>query len=119
MKRDFRLSRDDIMDSIKKIEKYSSNLTLDEFITDDKTFDAVIRNFEIIGEASQNIPLAIQEKYTNIAWREIKGMRNILIHEYFGVDLNIVWQTIEEDLPPLNTNVRNMYSDLYKDQNLK
>ena len=100
------------MDSIKKIEKYTSYLTLDEFIGDDKTFDAVIRNFEIIGEVSQNVPLEIQEKYTKIAWREIKGMRNILIHEYFGVDYDVVYKTIREFLPILKSNILTILRDI-------
>ncbi|MCD4819744.1 MAG: DUF86 domain-containing protein [Candidatus Cloacimonetes bacterium] len=111
MSRDYKLSFDDILDSIKKIEKYTSDFTLDEFINDDKTFDAVIRNFEIIGEASQNIPLAIQDKYTNIAWREIKGMRNILIHEYFGVDYKVVYKTIKEFIPILKISIQKILRD--------
>ena len=73
-------------------------MTYNEFIIEEKTIDAVIRNLEIIGEASRHIPDNIIKKYPEIDWIGIKGMRNILIHEYFGVDLRIIWKTIRYNL---------------------
>ena len=76
-------------------------MTFDQFEEDDKTIDSVLRNLEIIGEASRHIPRAIKEKYPNLPWMEMYTMRNIVIHEYHGVNLKIIWQTVTEDLPPL------------------
>ena len=89
----------DILESIEKIEKYRKAMTYDEFIKDDKTKDAVVRNLEIIGEAANSIPESIREQYPEIPWRSVTDMRNKLIHEYFGVSYLIVWETIEQDLP--------------------
>lgn len=68
---------------------------------DEKTVDAVIRNLEVIGEASSHLPIEIQEQYPDVPWSMMKGIRNILAHEYFGVDLEIVWKTVQDDLPIL------------------
>lgn len=76
-------------------------MTFDQFEEDDKTIDSVLRNLEIIGEASRHIPRAIKEKYPDLPWMEMYTMRNIVIHEYHGVNLKIIWQTVTEDLPPL------------------
>ena len=105
MIRDYRLFLDDILDSIDKIEKYISDLTLEDFINDDKTADAIIRNFEIIGEAARNIPDEIKEKHINIPWREMRGMRNILIHEYFGIDYSVIYKTAKDFLPGLKKQI--------------
>lgn len=76
-------------------------MAFDEFEEDDKTIDSVLRNLEIIGEASRHVPRAIKGKYPDLPWMEMYTMRNIVIHEYHGVNLKIIWQTITEDLPPL------------------
>jgi hypothetical protein len=98
-KRGVKLYLDDIEDAIKKIEEYTSGLVADQFYEDYKTIDAVIKNLTVIGEASKNIPPEIKEKYSEVPWEEIAGMRNKVVHEYFGVDEEILWKTIEEDLP--------------------
>ena len=105
----------DILESISDIREFVTGMTFDTFTNDRKTAKAVIRSLEVIGEAVNKIPQDIRERYPETHWQEMIGMRNRLIHEYFGVDLNIVWQTIEEDLKPLEANVRKLYSDLYKD----
>lgn len=99
--RNWRMRIDDILECIRKISTYTSGTTFVEFCKDEKTVDAVIRNLEIIGEAAGYIPLEIQEKYPELAWLEMRGMRNLVAHVYFGVSLSIIWQTIKEDLPPL------------------
>lgn len=98
-KRGIKLYVEDITNSLKKIEEYTKNLTFDQFNIDTKTVDAVIRNLTVIGEAAKNIPDEIKIKYDDIPWEEIIGMRNKVIHEYFGVDENILWETVKEDLP--------------------
>lgn len=99
--RDWRLRIQDILESVAKIQRYTAGMSFEEFQADEKTIDAVIRNFEIIGEAARHIPREIQECYPDLPWAEMRGMRDILIHQYFGVSLPIVWHTIQYDLPPL------------------
>ncbi len=100
-KRDDHLLVHDMLESAKKILEYVKGLSFDEFIEDDKTIDAVVRNFEIIGEASSRVSLEMQNAHTEIPWLRLKGYRNRLIHEYFGVDLQIVWDIISDDLEEL------------------
>jgi len=90
---------DDILEAIDKIERYTHGLDFAAWQNDEKTVDAVIRNFEVIGEASSHLPIEIQEQYEDVPWGMMKGIRNILSHEYFGVDLEILWKTVKEDLP--------------------
>lgn len=87
MTRDLRLFLDDIIEAITKIEGYTQGQSFDEFYQDSKTVDAVIRNFEVIGEATKNIPDDVRVNYPQIPWKEMAGMRDKLIHEYFGVNL--------------------------------
>ena len=99
--RSWRMRVEDILASIEKIKAYTQGMTYEKFSADGKTVDAVIRNLEIIGEAAGYIPLEIQEKFPDLAWLEMRGMRNIVAHEYFGVSLPILWRAIEQDLTPL------------------
>jgi len=109
--RNWTMRIDDIHESLDKISRYVKDLEYETWKNDEKTFDAVVRNLEIIGEAAQQIPQHIQEKYPDIPWLQMKGMRNILIHEYFGVDADILWQTICEDLPGLKNTLRAIERD--------
>jgi len=104
----------DIKDSINAINDYIASMTFDDFINDRKTYMAVIREFEIIGEAVKNIPDSIKAQYTEIQWRDIVDFRNLLIYQYFGVDLEIVWKTIEEDLPSLKNAIEDIEKTLEK-----
>ena len=106
--RDWKMRIADILDSIARIQNYTTGITFDTFQADPKTVDAVVRNFEIIGEAATSIPDEIQARYPDIAWLEMSGMRNIMIHEYFGVSLPIIWHTIQHDLAPLAENLRRL-----------
>jgi uncharacterized protein with HEPN domain len=105
----------DIIESITDIKEFTKGITFEDFLKDRKTIKAVVRSLEIIGEAANKIPENIWKKYPETPWQEIIGMRNKLIHEYFGTDLNIVWQTIEEDLVPLGKTVNKIFNDLYGD----
>jgi len=91
----------DILENIADIREFTAGLTRESFSTDKKTVKAVVRSLEVIGEAANKLPEHVRDRYPDISWQEIIDMRNRLIHEYFGVDLDIVWQTIEEDLEPL------------------
>ena len=104
--RNFRLYCVDILDSGRAILEYVKGLSFDEFCSDRKTFSAVIREFEIIGEAVAKLPDKLKQRQPDIEWQDIKDFRNLLIHEYFGVDLEIVWNVIQDDLQDLMKAVR-------------
>ena len=104
-KRSIRLYVDDIQESISRIEAYTTTLTFEAFQEDKKTIDAVVRNLEIIGEAARNIPESIQSKHPDIPWHEIIGMRNKIIHEYFGIEKETLWKTIQDDLPQFKKRI--------------
>ena len=101
---DFRIQ--DILRAIGKIEKYLENMSLAQFQNNEVVIDAVVRNFEIVGEASKNISLKIRKANPNIPWEQMTRMRNILIHEYFGVDVHTVWQTAKHHLPELKKQLQ-------------
>lgn len=101
MKRDYRLFLKDIIQAMEAIEKFVEGMDFEKFIGDDKTSSAVIRKFEILGEAAKNIPNLIREKYPHIPWRRIVGMRDRLIHAYFGIDYKLVWDAIKVEIPKL------------------
>lgn len=101
-----------ILECIEKIEEYLADKTKKDFLNSTQLQDAVIRRIEIIGEAATNIPEEIQKEYPEIRWEEAKGMRNILIHEYFGVDLNLTWEVVKQDLPKLKEQMISLQRDL-------
>jgi uncharacterized protein with HEPN domain len=103
--RDFRLYCEDILDSGKAIQEFVNGMSYEESCKDRKTCSAVVREFEVIGEAVGKLPDELKQQYPNVQWQDIKDFRNLLIHEYFGVDLEIVWKIIDEDLPILLANV--------------
>ena len=102
------LLADDILDSIRKINVYTEGMSKEEFLKDDKTIDAVIRNFEIIGEAANRMPEDLRDRFDQIDWHRIRGFRNRIVHDYMGVDLNIVWKILEADLEKLFADVQHM-----------
>lgn len=114
MKRDFRFYLDDIIKYIEKAEKYTSNITYEYFLGDDKTSDAVIRCIEVIGEASNKIPDEIKNKYP-IPWRDITNMRNRIIHGYFDVDIEEVWLAVKEDMKELKPFIQKIIVDYQLD----
>jgi len=95
----------DILDGIIEIEAFVKGLDYSNFKTDRKTILAVIRDIEVIGEAAKNISRVIRKKYPEIPWKDIVGMRDKLIHGYFGIDLEILWETIQKDLPQLKIHI--------------
>lgn len=108
MEKDYKAYLRHILDSIMLIENYTRNLSFEEFEKDRKTIDAVIRNFEIIGEASSKLPKEFTEKYPEIPWKSIIGLRNVLIHDYFGVDVVAVWENIRQKLPELEQQIKSI-----------
>lgn len=91
----------DIIDAIRKIERYTRGMSRAAFAADDRTIDAVVRNLIVLGEASRHIPPAVETRHTEVPWEKMRGIRNVVVHEYFGVDAEILWQTARDDLPPL------------------
>lgn len=96
---------EDILDAVQKIEEFTVGMTRETFRKDSKTVFAVIRALEIIGEAAKKIPDSIRRSHPTVPWRDMAGMRDNLIHGYFGVDLETVWITVVEDLPKLQEEV--------------
>ena len=108
MPRDYRLYVDDILEAVKRIHGYVRDMDYKTFSSDLKTQDAVIRNLEIIGEAARHLSPEMTSREPTIEWPKIMGLRNILTHEYFGVNLAIIWDVVEHKLDPLAQACRNL-----------
>ncbi len=97
---------EDILDAIQKVADFVGEMSFEQFSRDDKTVFAVVRALEIIGEASKNIPDQVKADNADIPWREMAGIRDKLIHDYFGINLEVVWRTVKEDLPSLSPKLQ-------------
>ncbi|CCC41223.1 HepT-like ribonuclease domain-containing protein [Haloquadratum walsbyi] len=103
---------DDILDGVEKIKRYTREMTYEEFVDDSKTVDAVLRNFEVIGEVAKNVPDEIRQEYDDVPWSEMTGMRDKLIHGYATVELQIVWTTIQEEVPSLGAQIESVRDEI-------
>lgn len=104
-KRDSKLLLEDILEASNKIFSYLFDFSFEDFTNDSKTIDAVIRNFEIIGEAANRLPNEFKELHNNIEWYKIIGLRNRIVHEYMGVDTSIIWNISKDFLPPFHNDI--------------
>ena len=104
--RDFTMRLEDILEAIERIQSYVHGMDFRQFKADRKTIDAVVRNIAVIGEAAGHVPDEITDRYNKVPWLEMKDIRNVVVHEYFGISLDILWETIHRDLPPLIDKMR-------------
>jgi uncharacterized protein with HEPN domain len=108
MPRSYRPYLEDIITSASKIMRYVGDSSLDDLLKDEMRLDAIIRNFEIIGEAANKMPDDIQRKYPSVEWRKIADFRNVLAHQYFGIDYEIMWEIIKQKLPLLREGIQSI-----------
>ncbi len=106
--RNWRMRLQDILECIDRIEQYTHGMDFVQFHNSEKTLDAVIYNFAVIGEAARHVPSEVTDRYPQVPWMDMRDMRNLVIHEYSAVDPRILWDTIKEDLPPLTPLLRDM-----------
>ncbi len=112
MHREYKAYLRDILEAIDKIERYTENMNFEDFSDNELIQDGVIRNLEIIGEAVKNLPDDIKKDYSEVEWRKIAGLRDILIHAYFGVDLEVIWDIVKNKVSELKGMVREILSNL-------
>lgn len=108
MSRDSTLLIDDMITACEKIGRYVAGRPRSAFESDEQAFDAVLKNLEVIGEAAKRLPADVKDSCPGIAWRDIAGLRDIIVHEYFGLDLDIVWDVIDSRVPSLLAELRNI-----------
>jgi uncharacterized protein with HEPN domain len=116
MKRDYKLFLNDIIRAMESIELFAEGMSSEELAQDDKTASAVIRKFEIIGEATKHIPESIKENHPEIPWKRMAGMRDRLIHAYFGIDYELVGDAIEIEITNLKPKLREILAELENDE---
>ena len=105
---------EDIIEAMNRAEEFIGNIAIEDFAKDQKTVFAVVRALEIIGEAVKNIPENVKTAYPQVPWRSMAGMRNKLIHEYFGVKLELIWKTAKKKIPPLKPIFQKILQDMEK-----
>ncbi|MGA2939031.1 MAG: DUF86 domain-containing protein [Syntrophobacteraceae bacterium] len=116
MKRDYRDYLEDILAAIDESAEFTGNISFEVFTQDRKTINAVVRSLEVLGEAARRIPDHLRAEVPDVPWKYMAGMRNKLIHEYFGVDLSIVWTVIKIELPPLRPKIEHLLEKLAKEK---
>lgn len=114
MKREYWDYLHDILDAVNDAESFVKDMSFEQFAKDKKTLNAVVRSLEIIGEAAKNIPSDVRERYGKLPWKKMTGMRDKVIHAYFGVNTKTLWNTVKNDLPPLKQLVQKMLTDVKK-----
>ena len=101
MSREYRFFLEDMRKACDKVIRFTQQITREQFVADDKTFDAVMRDLEIIGEASKHIPPEVRTQHPDIDWHKIAGLRDVVVHEYFGIDVEIIWDIVTCEVPVL------------------
>jgi len=108
MRRNYLLYLEDILESTGKIQNYASGLSYEDILKDKMRIDAIVRNFEIIGEASGKVPHEVRDRYPFVEWKRISDFRNVLAHEYFGIKYKIMWDIIKNKLPQLEKQIKSI-----------
>ena len=108
MSREHRLFLEDMLQACEKVIRYAQGLTQEQFVANEQAFDAVMRNLEIIGEACKHVPPEVRTQHPSVDWRRIAGLRDVVIHEYFGVDIEIVWDVVTREVPALLEQLKRM-----------
>ncbi|HAL47285.1 MAG: DUF86 domain-containing protein [SAR202 cluster bacterium] len=106
--RDWRFRLDHIVEAIDYILGYTQGLTFEQFCQNSMAVHATIHNFEIVGEAARNVPQALKDQHPEVPWQDMIDMRNVVAHHYFGIELTIIWRTIQNNLPPLAIQIRDI-----------
>ncbi|HLN24374.1 MAG TPA: DUF86 domain-containing protein [Patescibacteria group bacterium] len=109
--KDWRVRIEDILEAIERVARYTHDMSEAEFVADDRSVDAVVRNLEIIGEAAHRLPFEVQQHHADIPWSRMAEMRHILIHEYHSVNAQLIWATVHHDIPPLAAPLRAILHD--------
>ena len=104
---------EDIYDAVEDIASFVNGMSKSTFLRDKKTINAVIRSLEVMGEASKKTPSRIKKRHPSIPWKKMEGMRNKMIHEYFGVDIEILWKTAKENVPLLKPLIEGLLKEIY------
>jgi len=105
----------DIVEALGEVEDFTSGMQFEDFVKDKKTINAVVRSLEVIGEAAKKIPDSLRAEHPGIPWKRMAGMRDKLIHEYFGIDLEIVWEVINNELPPVRPLIQTVLEDIERE----
>ena len=113
--RNYRLYLKDIFEAMEAVQTFVEGIDFDALVADDKTASAVVRKLEIVGEAAKNVPETIRQKYPQVPWRAMAGMRDRIIHAYFAVDYVVVWNTLKVDIPQLQPIIRQILEDMEKE----
>jgi uncharacterized protein with HEPN domain len=111
MRRDYKVFLQDVLDAIANVAEFVGAMTLDEFKSDKKTLHAVVRNLEVIGEAVKGVPSEVRQRHPRVPWQRIAGLRDILIHHYFEIDVDIVWDIVQTKLPELRQLLQTILSE--------
>lgn len=106
MPRDSRVYLEDMLAAAEKVARYAAGMTRAALADDPKTLDAILRNLEVIGEAAKNVPAAVRKTCPRIEWQKVAGLRDLLIHQYFGIDLDIIWDIVQNKVPRLTEDLR-------------
>jgi len=111
MPRDSSVYLQDILEAISKVKSYTAGMSREEFEKDSKTIDAVLRNLEVTGEAAKGIPESFREDHPEVDWRKVAGLRDVLIHNYFGISMDIIWDILQNQVERLESQIRSMLND--------
>jgi len=111
MPRDYRIYLEDILEAARKVIQYTEGVSRQNFAADAKTLDAVLRNLEVIGEATKMLPAELRAQHSDVDWKRIAGLRDILIHRYFGIDIDIIWDVVQNKVPVLAKRLEEMLAE--------